>query len=87
MSFDVQIFGTRSSADTRRAERFFKERRIRIHFVDLKRRAASTRELRRFFDRFSAEGLIDRDSKRFAALGLQTAHYGDDRWLANTWSC
>jgi arsenate reductase-like glutaredoxin family protein len=25
--------------------------------------------------------LIDRTAKRFHALGLQAAHYGDDRWL------
>ena len=36
---NVQIFGTKSCQDTRRAERFFKERRVSIHFVDLKRKA------------------------------------------------
>ncbi|HVS08481.1 MAG TPA: ArsC/Spx/MgsR family protein, partial [Planctomycetota bacterium] len=25
--------------------------------------------------------LIDRSSKRFAALGLQSAYYGDERWM------
>ena len=78
---DVQIFGVKNNADVRKAERFFKERRIKIHFVDFKQRAPSVGELRRFFQRFGEERLIDRESKRFHALGLQTAYYGDERWL------
>lgn len=77
----VQIFGVRNDADVRKAERFFKERRIEVHFVDFKQRAPSRGELRRFFDRFGEERLIDRTAKRFRSLGLQTAFYGDDRWL------
>jgi arsenate reductase (glutaredoxin) len=44
---EVQIFGTAKCADTRKAQRFFKERRAKTHFVDLKVRAASAGELRR----------------------------------------
>lgn len=77
----VQIFGTRSCFDTKKAQRFFKERRITVHFVDLKQRAASKGELRRFVQKFGADAVIDRDSKRFRKLGLHTAYYGDDRWL------
>jgi arsenate reductase-like glutaredoxin family protein len=78
---DVQIFGVKKHADVRKAERFFKERRIKIHFMDFKQRAPSKGELRRFFQKFGEEQLIDRESKRFLALGLQAAYYGDDRWL------
>ncbi|MEK9502788.1 arsenate reductase family protein [Gaopeijia maritima] len=77
----VQIFGTKGCSDTRKAERFFKERRIRIHFMDLRQRAASKGELRRFVQKFGIDAVIDRESKRFRALGLHQAHYGDDRWL------
>ncbi len=77
----VQIFGTRSCQATRKAERFFKERRISLHMVDLKQRAASKGELKRFAQKFGVDALIDRDSKRFQALGLRQAHYGEDRWL------
>ena len=31
---NIQIFGTKKSADTRKAERFFKERGIRFQYVD-----------------------------------------------------
>lgn len=78
---EVQIFGVKKHADVRKAERFFKERRIPVHFMDFKQRAPSKGELRRFFQKFGEEEVIDRTSKRFLALGLQTAYYGDDRWL------
>lgn len=78
---EVQIFGVKKNADVRKAERFFKERRIKIHFMDFDQRAPSKGELQRFFQKFGEEALIDRSSKRFLSLGLQTAFYGDDRWL------
>jgi arsenate reductase-like glutaredoxin family protein len=78
---DVQIFGTRGCADTRKALRFFKERRVGVHFMDLKQRAAARGELRRFVQKYGVDAVIDRDAKRFRALGLQQAHYGPDRWL------
>ena len=78
---DVQIFGVNNNADVRKAQRFFKERRAEVHFMDFKRRSPSKGELRRFFQKFGAARLIDRDAKRFKTLGLRTAHYGDDRWL------
>jgi len=78
---EVQVFGVRKSADTRRALRFFAERRIKTHFVDLQERAASAGELRRFALRFGAEALLDRQSRRFADLGLGAARLGEDRWL------
>ena len=79
---EVQIFGVKSDADTRKALRFFQERRIKVHFVDFKVRSPSKGELRRFMQKFGADALVDRSSKRFQSLGLQAAHYGDDRWLS-----
>ena len=78
---EVQIFGTKKSADTRKALRFFTERRVKTHFVDLMERAASIGELRRFAQKFGAAALIDRDSKRFAELGLRYTQISDDRWV------
>src|SRR5205823_985555 len=72
-SVDVQIFGVRKSADTRAALRFFAERRVKTHFVDLNERPASPAELRRFAQKFGVRALIDRDAKRFAELGLGSA--------------
>lgn len=78
---EVQIFGTKKSADTRSALRFFAERRIKTHFVDLAQRAASPAELRRFAQKFGVDALLDRDSKLFAELGLRRAALSDERWL------
>jgi arsenate reductase-like glutaredoxin family protein len=78
---EVQVFGVQGHADTRKALRFFKERRIKVHFVDFEHRPPSPGELKRFFERFGEERLIDRSSRRFAALGLQSAYYGNQRWL------
>lgn len=78
---DVQIFGVKKSSETRKALRFFAERRTKTHFVDLQERAASRGELSRFAQKFGVSALIDEDSRRFADLGLRTARYGDERWL------
>jgi arsenate reductase-like glutaredoxin family protein len=78
----VQIFGFRNDQDTRKAQRFFAERRIPVHFVDLDERPASPGELRRFAERFGAAALIDRDGPRFRALGLRVAGDSPERCLA-----
>ncbi|MEX0891066.1 MAG: ArsC/Spx/MgsR family protein [Gemmatimonadota bacterium] len=78
---EVQIFGVRNDAATRKALRFFSERRVRTHFVDLKQRAASRGELRRFVERFGVEGIMDREGRRFNSLGLAHAYLSHDRWV------
>jgi arsenate reductase (glutaredoxin) len=78
---DVQIFGVKKSAETRKALRFFAERRTRTHFVDLQERAASRGELTRFVQKFGMSALVDQSSRRYAELGLRTARYGDERWM------
>jgi arsenate reductase (glutaredoxin) len=78
---EVQIFGVRKSPETRKALRFFAERRIKTHFVDLQERPASPGELRRFVQKFGIEALVDRGSRRYADLGLGAAHLSEDRWL------
>ncbi|HYI98037.1 MAG TPA: hypothetical protein VEX68_31150 [Bryobacteraceae bacterium] len=55
----VQIFGLKNSQATRAAERFFKERRITLHMVDLKQKPMSPGEIKRFIDRFGLAGLLD----------------------------
>jgi Spx/MgsR family transcriptional regulator len=42
---NIQIFGTKKCNDTKKAERFFKERGIRYQFVDLKEKGMSKGEL------------------------------------------
>jgi hypothetical protein len=42
---NIQIFGTKKSADTRKAERFFKERGIKFQSIDLAQKGFSKGEL------------------------------------------
>ncbi|MDQ2931462.1 MAG: arsenate reductase, partial [Gemmatimonadota bacterium] len=78
---DVQIFGVKKSPETRKALRFFAERRVKTHFVDLAEKPASLGELRRFAQKFGVSALIDDGSKRFLDRGLRNARMSDDRWL------
>ncbi len=75
----VQIFGFTDCQETRKAQRFFKERGVPVHFVDLKERPAARGELRRFAEKFGAAALIDRASPRFTALGLHVAGDSPER--------
>jgi arsenate reductase (glutaredoxin) len=79
---NVQIFGIQKNQDVRKALRFFSERRVKVHFVDLKEHAASPGELRRFAQKFGVSALIDKTSARYAELGLGAVRYDDARWLA-----
>jgi arsenate reductase (glutaredoxin) len=76
---EVQIFGLKKSPETRKALRFFAERRIRAHFVDLDQRELAEGELRRFEQKFGLDALIDRDSRRYQELGLRHAALSPQR--------
>ena len=81
MTLNVQIFGFKDCQDTRKALRFFAERRISPHFVDLEERPATRGELQRFAERFGAVALVDRESSRFRDLGLHVAGDSPERLL------
>ena len=66
----VQVFGLDSDKATRAAIRFFKERRIGIHQVDLRRKPIAAGELRRFVDRLGATALLDVDGPAYREAGL-----------------
>ena len=78
---NVQIFGFTDCQDTRKAQRFFAERRIPVHVVDLDERPAARGELRRFAEKLGAAALVDRGSSRFRALGLHVAGDSPQRLL------
>lgn len=78
----VQIFGVKSSHTTRAAERFFKERRATVHFVDLKVKPMSPGEIRKFTDRFGMAGLVDQESKSYEDAGLKYLKVSEAELLA-----
>ena len=61
---EVQVFGTKHCNGTKKALRFFKERRIKVHFVDLEQRPASAGELRRFGQKCGWVALLGRTDQR-----------------------
>lgn len=67
----IQIFGVRNSQATRAAERFFKDRRIPIHFVDLKRKPMSGTEIGRFIQHFGLSSLLDTEGAAYGDAGLK----------------
>ena len=66
----VQVFGLDGDQSTRAAVRFFKERRVAIHQVDLKRKPIAPGELRRFVERLGAAALVDTESRAYRDGGL-----------------
>jgi len=78
---NVQIFGFADDAETRKALRFFAERRMAVHFVNLTERPASKGELRRFQEKYGAAAVIDRDAPKFRALGLHVRGDSPERML------
>ncbi|MBR3401981.1 MAG: arsenate reductase family protein [Parasporobacterium sp.] len=68
---NIQIFGTKKSADTRKAERFFKERGIRFQSVDLKEKGLSKGEFQSVLQAVGGlEAMIDQDHKDKDLLAL-----------------
>lgn len=67
----IQIFGVKNSASTRAAERFFKERRVAVQFVDLKKKAMAPGEIKRFVDRFGLSQLLDTEGAAYEDSGLK----------------
>lgn len=66
----AQVFGFEGDQATRAAIRFFKERRIEIHLVDLRRKPMAAGELRRFIERLGAVAVADTDGRAWRDAGL-----------------
>ena len=70
---NIQIFGTKKSSDTRKAERFFKERGIRFQSVDLKEKGLSKGEFNAVMQAVGGiDSMIDPECKDKDLLALIT---------------
>ena len=74
----IQVFGSDKDRATRAAQRFFKERRVPISFVDMRKRAIAPGELRRFVVRLGAAALVDETSRAYRDGGLGYLRMDDD---------
>ncbi len=59
---NIQIYYVRKDFDTRKAERFFKERQIPCQLVDMLKRRPGKRELALFAGKHGARALLDTQS-------------------------
>ena len=68
---NIQVFGTKKSFDTKKAQRYFKERRIPFQFVDLREKGLSKGELQSVARAVGGiDALLDEKAKDQDALAL-----------------
>ena len=70
---NIQIFGTKKSFDTKKAQRYFKERRIKFQFIDLREKEMSKGELQSVMRAAGGiDAVIDQDAKDQDTVALIT---------------
>ena len=68
---NIQIFGTKKCSDTRKAERFFKERGIKYQFIDMKEKGMSKGEFNSIAQvNGGVEAMLNPDAKDQDTLAL-----------------
>lgn len=84
---NIQIFGTKKCNDTKKAQRFFKERGIQLQFIDMKEKGMSKGELRSVCQAVGGiDNLLDEKTKDQDALALVkyiSADEKEDKILEN----
>ena len=84
---NIQIFGARKSFDTKKAERWFKERRIKYQYIDLDSKGLSPGEYRSIRAAVGYDALVDRDSPDYRELGIDylLPQAAEEKLLENPW--
>jgi arsenate reductase-like glutaredoxin family protein len=72
----LQIFGRKKCQATRKAQRFFSERKVDFQFIDLEDKGISPGELRAVLRAVGPERIIDSEGKRYRDKGM--AHMAFD---------
>lgn len=80
---NIQIFGTKSCNETRKAQRFFKERRILFHYRDLTEKGVSKGELESIKISVPLEQLINTGGKQYKKRNLQFMKFDTEEELLN----
>ena len=77
---NIQIFGTKKNFDSKKAERYFKERGIKFQFIDMKEKGLSKGEFNSVAQAVGGyENLIDKDCKDKDLLALITYIADEDK--------
>jgi len=67
----IQIFGTNKCQNTKAAQRFFKERRVPIQFIDLTEKGLSEGEFQSIKKAVGLENMMDREGREYQKLNLK----------------
>lgn len=67
---NIQIFGRKKCFDSKKAERYFKERKIKFQYIDLDIKGISKGELNSIKKNISINDLINKNAKEFKSLNL-----------------
>lgn len=78
---ELQVFLHPKSKAAKAASRFFKERNITFHALDLTRRPMSKGELSRFIQKYGIHGILDEDSKVYKDNGWAYLSTSEDGWI------
>jgi arsenate reductase len=68
---NIQIFGVSKCFDTKKAERYFKERRIKYQLIDLVQKGMSKGELQSVKNAVGLKDLINSSSKEYERLNIK----------------
>jgi arsenate reductase len=80
---NIQIFGTKKCQDSRKAERYFKERGIRFQFVNLAEKGLSKGELASVKAAVGLEALLDTEGKQYRQRNLKYLVHDVEQELLN----
>lgn len=80
---NIQIFGFKKCQDTRKAERYFKERAIGFQFVNLAEKGLSKGELNSIKAAVGLEALLDTDGKQYQKRNLKYLIHNVEEELLN----
>jgi len=81
--FMLQLIGRPSCKETRKAERFLKERNIDFHYVDLDKKELSVGELKNIFNSIAPADLMNKNSKEFEKKGLKYMEFDPEEELSS----
>lgn len=73
---NIQIFGVKGCFDTQKAERYFKERKIKYQYIDLARYGMSKGEFQSVKNAVGLDNLVDYEGKEYRTRGLKYLNSG-----------
>ena len=73
---NIQIFGAKKCFDTQKAERYFKERKIKYQYVDVGKYGLSKGEFNSVKTAVGLKELINSDAKGYKTLNMQNLGTG-----------